>query len=61
MAGHTVIHDTSMIKHTGGKTGDAMAHTAILGSGYVRRRLTYGCRAVVAGSTILSDTRGIED
>ena len=37
VARRTVIHDTSMIKYAGGKTGDAMAHAAILGGGDVRR------------------------
>jgi len=45
-----------MIKHTGGKTTDAMAHTTILGRGYVSRRLAYGERAVMAGRTIAGYT-----
>ena len=40
MAGGTVIHDTGMIEHASGKTVDAMAHTAILGGGYMSRGLT---------------------
>lgn len=60
MAGGTVINDTGMIKHTGGKTADAMAHTAILGRGYVRRQLAHGERAVVARGTIIRNAIMIE-
>ena len=61
MTRNTVVHDAGMIKHTGGKTGNAVAHTAIFCGGYVSGRLTYGEGTVVAGRTIAGYTRVIED
>ena len=61
MARGAVSHDTRVIKHPGGKTGDAMTHTAIFGGGYVSGRLTYGERTVVARGTIATDTRVFEN
>ena len=57
----TVSDDTRVIKHTGCKTGDAVAHTAILSSGNVRGGLPYGERAIVAGRTIAGYARVIEN
>ena len=34
----TIVHDAGMIKDCVGKTGGAMAHAAVCGSGYMVRR-----------------------
>jgi len=61
MTSVTATGHPGMIKHAGGKTAGDMTHGTIFRGGNMIHRFANGGRAVMTGSTVVHDTRVIED